>query len=63
MLAARALMYGLARLFADGHCAQMGIGPELAKDVAEAVTGVLGRGLVREPEPPPRPAKKAAKRR
>lgn len=55
-LAARALVYGLARLFADGHCAQMGIGPEHARDVAEAVTGVFGRGLVRQPEPAPRPA-------
>src|SRR6185312_7109124 len=27
LLAARAVVYGLARLFADGHCAQMGIGP------------------------------------
>jgi AcrR family transcriptional regulator len=66
LLAARALVYGLARLFADGHCAQMGIGPEQAKDVAEAVTGVLGRGLVRKPERPPQPARptrKKAKRR
>lgn len=50
-LAAHCLVYGLARLFIDGHLARDGIGPQQAEAVATAVTGVFGRGLVpRKPD-------------
>ena len=46
-LAARALMYGLSRMFIDGMLSTEGIDMDRAEAVAHAVTEVLGRGLVR----------------
>lgn len=46
MVAAHALTYGLARMFVDGQMAWLGIADEQAEEVADAVTMLLGTGLV-----------------
>ena len=45
-LAAQCLVYGLARMFIDGHLPSAGVGPEQAEAVAIAITGVLGKGIL-----------------
>lgn len=45
-LAAHALMYGLARLYIDGHGEDLGLDQLDVQTVVEAVADVLGRGLV-----------------
>lgn len=46
MLAAQALVHGLARMFVDGQMAEYGIGGSDAERIAEAVSDVLGVGLI-----------------
>lgn len=46
MLAAEATVYGLARLFVDGRMAAYGFPDEDAGQLAEAVTNILGVGLL-----------------
>ncbi len=46
MLAAQAIVYGLARMFLDGHLGDEGVPTEQVEDVAEAVLGVLGAGFL-----------------
>ena len=50
-LAARCLVHGLAHMFVDGALGALGVGPEQARRVAEALTFALG---------PPRLARKQA---
>ncbi|APR81594.1 Transcriptional regulator, TetR family protein [Minicystis rosea] len=50
MLASRALVYGLARMFIDGHCAELGIGMERVEEIAAVVTDIFGGGFVRGTE-------------
>lgn len=45
-LAARALMYGLSRMFVDGMLTHEGIDIEDAETIAVAVTEVFGHGLI-----------------
>ena len=72
MIASRALVYGVARMFIDGHFAELGVGVEQAQAITEAVTDIFGGGLVRateaergpshaEPASPP-PKARSAKR-
>ncbi len=49
-LAARALMYGLSRMFIDGLLSAEGIDVDQAEAVAHAVTEVLGHGLLPRPD-------------
>ena len=44
-MAGQAMVYGMARLFVDGHYAARGIGPERAEEIAEKLTGILGQGF------------------
>ena len=46
MLAAQAMVYGLARLFIDGQMAAYGLSDDRAEELANAVVDVLGMGLV-----------------
>lgn len=46
VLACRALVYGLARLYVDGHTDQLGLANSDPEEVVEAVVGVLGDGLM-----------------
>lgn len=46
MLAGQAMTYGLARMFVDGQMDWLGIGDDQATAVADAVTLLLGVGLV-----------------
>lgn len=45
MLAGQAIAYGLARLFVDGMLEPYGIRPAQAREIAIAVTDVMGRGV------------------
>lgn len=54
LLTARCLMYGLARMFVDGHLMTEGIGPAQTRAIAIAVTEVLGHGLIPRPYPEPK---------
>ncbi len=44
-LAGQALVYGMARMFVDGHYAAMGVSADQAGELAERITGVLGTGF------------------
>ena len=56
VLAASALVHGLSHLIVEG---QLGaVSPARAKELAIAVTGVLGVGLLPRPEPVPAPPRK-----
>jgi hypothetical protein len=46
-VAARALVYGFARMAADGHLAQWDVAPEAAASTAEAVLDLFIAGLAR----------------
>lgn len=46
MLAANAMIYGVARMFVDGQMQAEGIGTELAEESASTLTELLGRGIV-----------------
>ncbi|MCH9684930.1 MAG: TetR/AcrR family transcriptional regulator [Deltaproteobacteria bacterium] len=50
-LAARCLVHGLAHFFVDGQDAQLGLGPEQARRIAEALTRALGPPSLDEAEP------------
>ena len=44
-LAATAMTYGLAKMFADGHFARAGVESEEAEGIAKMVTDILGAGI------------------
>lgn len=44
-LAGQAMVYGIARMFVDGHFAAMGVGPEQAEPLAARLTEILGTGF------------------
>jgi AcrR family transcriptional regulator len=46
LLAAQATVYGLARMFLDGHLALEGVGPDEAETIAGTVLDVLGTGFL-----------------
>lgn len=48
-VAAHALVYGLARMYVDGHAQAWGLTELPLRDVVEGVTGILGRGLIPRP--------------
>ncbi len=50
-LAARCMVHGLAHFFVDGQDAQLGLGPEQAGRIAEALTRALGPPSLEEVEP------------
>lgn len=45
-LAGQAMVYGIARMFVDGHFAAMGVGPDQAELLAERLTEILGTGFI-----------------
>jgi AcrR family transcriptional regulator len=56
-VAARALVYGLARMHVDGHLAQWGVAPDEAeRQLQAALDLVIGSLSTRPPEAPGRPA-------
>jgi len=53
IMAAHALVYGLARMFVDGLAAAEGIADHLVADVAARITGVFGSGVQAAGAPAP----------
>ncbi|WP_395823627.1 TetR/AcrR family transcriptional regulator [Archangium minus] len=61
-LAARAFVYGLGRMYVEGHFARLGLGGDAPLSVAEQALAVFERGLLRsEPSRPPGTSRRAAK--
>ncbi|MCK6521431.1 TetR/AcrR family transcriptional regulator [Myxococcota bacterium] len=48
-LAGQAMVYGIARMFVDGHFAAMGVGPDQAEPLASRLTEILGTGFFATP--------------
>ena len=55
-LSGRALAYGLARMYTDGHLAQWGVAPQQAVRQMEAVLDQFLAGIATEPSSPPAPS-------